>query len=419
MIDRSLIFLKSWALKADYFFLALIFFSIPWNTKLTNISIFFPCFFFLVLFKHKLAHFDKRLLYPFILFTSLYWINIIGMAYTDNVKEGLFRLETKLSLLVFPVIIFFSLIDSQKIKQIIQLFILSTLLACLYCEVEIVKLLLASDAPVSALFSDSQYQYTNLIVPLSNLHPTYLSLFINFALICLLMSITRQERSLSYKVMITLMIAFLIAFNIQLASRMGLISLFIAILFSILYLKNKRLKTVLLIIVGIGMIGFTFLIRTPAYKDKFITSFKDSSLETDTPENSISLHYKNWYCSCKMWLEGHVLFGYGTGDEKDVIRQCNVEHNWSDFGHDAHNEYLSSLVRHGIFGLAILLACLVYPFYFSIKNHDFIYVIFLILVSTTFLSESALRAGSALIFYASFNSLLMLRHITAKESIRT
>jgi O-antigen ligase len=119
-----------------------------------------------------------------------------------------------------------------------------------------------------------------------------------------------------------------------------------------------------------------------------------------------------------MWLADHVLFGYGTGDEKDVIRQCNDEHNWSDLGHDANNEYLSSLVRHGIFGLAILLACLLYPFYISIKNHDFIYVIFLILISTTFLSESALRAGNALVFYASFNALLMLRSVTARESIR-
>jgi O-antigen ligase len=340
------------------------------------------------------------------------------MAYTDNFKEGLFRLETKLSLLIFPIIIFFSLADARNIKIIIQLFILSTLLACLYCEVEIIKLLITSEAPIAALFSDSRYQYTSLIVPLSSLHPTYLSLFINFSLICLLMAIAKQDRSLGYKLIMVLVIIFFVAFNIQLASRMGLISLFLAFLFSILYLKKKRLKTFLLIIGSIGIMSFVFLVQTPAYKDKFITSFEDSSLEADTPSNSVSLHYKSWYCAYTMWLADHVLFGYGTGDEKDVIRQCNDEHNWSDLGHDANNEYLSSLVRHGIFGLAILLACLLYPFYISIKNHDFIYVIFLILISTTFLSESALRAGNALVFYASFNALLMLRSVTARESIR-
>ncbi len=405
MADESLHILKIWVAKILYLSTILIFFFIPWNTSITYTAIFISCFFCLTLFKQQQASFDKRLLFPFLLFISLYLINVFGMIYTDNMKEGLFRLETKLSLLVFPFIIFWNVLKQKDVRQIIHIFIASTIIACIWCEIEMIKIVLASGKPLSALLFDSRFQYTNLSIPLNALHPTYLSLAVNLSIAYLFLVLGKVDFPWIKTGILILIVVFLIFFTILLASRSGLISLFVVLLLLTFY-QHKAVK---IFILCTACITFSILINMPLYKDRFVSSFQDSSLERNITTNSISLHYKAWYCSYKMWTTDHILFGYGTGDEKDAIHKCNLENGWIDLGHDAHNEYMSSLVRHGLFGLAVLLSCLFYPLYLSIRHNDVMYIIFIVLVGITFFSESMLRAGNGIMFYAAFNALLMYR----------
>ncbi|HXB11537.1 MAG TPA: hypothetical protein VNZ45_06100, partial [Bacteroidia bacterium] len=78
---------------------------------------------------------------------------------------------------------------------------------------------------------------------------------------------------------------------------------------------------------------------------------------------------------------------------------------------NAHNEYLESAVELGIGGFFCLLACLLLPLYKSIKEHRFVYLMFLIIVILNFLTESMFETQGGTIFYGLFNSLLMFNFV--------
>lgn len=388
---------------------------IPWRAHYTNIFLVSSGVLWFLFLKENKAYFTKPAVYYILLLTSLFIVEVIGLVYTQNLDYGLHRLESKLPMVIFPIIVFSSGLNSKHVERLLAVFVLSTVVACLYCTSLAFIDIIQTEKPLIAFIQEEQYSNIYLSEPLFSIHPTFLTLFICLAVF----SIAIYMRQLKGHYWLLLVILFLLVFSFQLASRAGYVALLctmVLIGFSFIGLKRRAL---LLIYVGAIVAVFALsIILIPQLRERLV----DSVLEVDLQQeqlNSVSYHLKSWICSVESWYKGNILFGYGTGDEVITLAQCYEDKNWLVYNHDAHNEFLSSLVKHGLLGLTVLSIMFFYPFYLSIRYRDLRYFTFLTTVLVCFMSESMLRGHNGLLFFTCFHALFLKDLLLRKKIIKS
>lgn len=376
---------------------------LPWRAHYTNIFVVASGVLWLLYIRQNRRHFSRNVFGFILLLTSIYIVEVIGMTYTENVEYGFHRLESKLALIVFPFVILASGINRYHIDRILGVFTISTFFACAYCVWVALLDIDERDKPLSSLFQDQEYANVMLTEPINSLHPTFLTLFICLAVF----SIVTYLRHKRKHYWLFLVIALFLGFSFLLASRAGYVALLctmILIGFSFIGLKRKLLLTIYTLVIVGGF--FLSITAVPTLKERLVKTVLEADISQEQM-NSVSYHLKSWTCSVESWLDGHVIFGYGTGDEVITINKCYKQKNWIEYGHDAHNEFLSSLVKHGLMGLIVLAAMLFYPCYLSVKFRDLRYFSFLVIILICFLSESMLRGQTGLVFFTFFNTLFL------------
>lgn len=389
---------------------------LPWRSFFSYFFIGAAAALWLLFFRRNKQFLQRETVFFLVLLCSVYAVEVMGMIYTENVAYGFHRLESKLSLVVFPLVILVSGIGRQNTEKIVWFFVASTVIACLVCTAVVFWKLATLGQPISALFTDAQYSYIYLTEPLRSLHPTYLSLFICLSVFVLAEEVRRQRR----RYWLLTVAVFLLLFGIQLASRAGYAALLCTLIlagYSAIGWRRKMLLTAYSIAI-VASIGIAVSI-IPQVKERMV----DSVLEADIDEeqlNSVNFHLKSWTCAIESWLNGNVIFGYGTGDEVLTLENCHEQRGWIGNRHDAHNEFLSSLVKHGLIGLITMLGFFFYPFFLALKYRDVRYVVFLTTALICFMSESMLRGLNSLVYFALFNTLflndlLIARTQTAKK----
>ena len=78
--------------------------------------------------------------------------------------------------------------------------------------------------------------------------------------------------------------------------------------------------------------------------------------------------------------------------------------------HHAHNEYLSIMMRHGILGLVVFLAMLIYPLWLAFKAKNFVYVGFIVIFGILCIAGS-LNLYHGIVIYSLLNALLYRKTI--------
>jgi O-antigen ligase len=104
------------------------------------------------------------------------------------------------------------------------------------------------------------------------------------------------------------------------------------------------------------------------------------------------------------------LIGHGAGSEIGLLQEKYFAKKfYSSYLHrlNAHNEYLSYLIKTGICGLAVYLATLVYGFKKSIRKRDVVFFSFMILIAVVSLSENVLDVDKGVMFYSFFFSFFV------------
>ena len=164
----------------------------------------------------------------------------------------------------------------------------------------------------------------------------------------------------------------------------------------------------MIILITISFIAFS---KVSYLSDRF-----SSDLITDIKlKNGSSYDYEGaeprierWKGAWKLVLKSPI-FGYGTGDEISMLKTTYVEKELfisylESF--NAHNQYLSYLIKNGIIGLLIFLGAFGYYLMLAIKQRDFMYISFLTLLLIGFFTENILDANKGIFFFAFFNTFL-------------
>ena len=399
--------------KAHYYLALAITFSLP-VARLTPIFISLMLLNWLVEgdFKNKFQSvFKNKLSLVFILF---YVSHITGLIYTENMDAGVFDLQVKLSILLFPLIFVSRPIDSDKLKNIFYSLIGGCILAAF--------IMLSRATFTYITLGEKNFFYE----PFSSflIHPSYISMYMNVAIAWLLLNLKVSQFSTTKKINFIsfLIILFFSVLIVLLSSKIGLLAMILMYIDFLIYVVISKKKYL------IGVIGLFTIAVSVFVVMNFIPSLSGrinraieavtSSKKDNTEKESTAVRMLVWKAAGQVISE-NKLFGVGTGDAKaELVKEYEKEGMVAAFEHkyNAHNQFYQVFVSLGVIGFIVFLATLLLPIFLAFKTNNTIYFLFLIIIILNFLPESMLEVQAGSMFYAFFNSLLCFLNRVPKNN---
>lgn len=411
--------LKSRSLEASIILLA---FTLPYPIQYFNIAFIAFILIWVINFgkrfhKNLKAIFSNRLV---LLFTSLYVVNVLGLGYSKDQTTGLFLLEKKIALLLFPILLCLVSFNKKQIDRILYSFLLSTLGASLICLFYYLNQYIQGNNNFIGVFELFDRE---LFCSAIDLYPTYFGIYVTFSIFIILNFLIRdwQMMSMKMKYLFIITLLFLVSIDFLLAARTPLIMLVLvgSTLYLRFWLKQKILGTFLFL----GALGF-FLIFIFIFKG-FGNRFKELYETKWSPpvgiyHNSTNLRIGIFHCTIEV-LKTHWLLGLGTGGVQSQLDSCYKANGFSDelsIGHyNTHNEYFNVWLNNGISGLLIFVTLLFVSVKMAYRQNSMIYISFLLLIFFCCLTESILERNKGVVFFAFFSSLFAFNH-TNKSKVQ-
>ncbi len=343
-----------------------------------------------------------------LLFISYYLMYLIGMIWTNNQDSGWFDLEVKLPFLIFPLIAFRlqDALNSGKISHVLSAFVAGCFVASIIC---------ISHACYMWFYnSENCFFYAKLSVIL---HPAYFSMYILVAIIILLQYFLKNTMQFGRRVLISVLIGWFWFFIILLQSKAGLIiACFMFLINTILAIISNRkyfqIVISLFVIFGVVLFENSFIItanNSRIYNAEY--NILNKKIDTTTTESSQIRQILVWKASGEI-IKCNYLYGVGTGDIKDELDKMYLKMDMQGAFSEhlnAHNQYLQSAIGLGIIGIIVILLMFLLPFIFAIKEKNYLYAFFLVIVSLNLLVESMFETQAGVMFYAFFNTLFFIK----------
>jgi len=309
---------------------------------------------FSVSWSDRVYYFKKRKLFIFS-FTAFYVVSLIGMLYTFNVQEGLFDLEVKMSILFVPLFFLTSnIINKYTVFGLLKTYIFGVSLSLL----------------LQFVMAGFNFQETgNTDVFFYRLlsffhHPTYFSMYTNFAIASLLVLIFhyRDRPQLRHFVLLV----FLVVGIYQLSSRTGMLTLIILLLYAFVYIIFPQLKWKKMLYALFVSVLISAAILYP------VSKYTEAVREVDvtTSKSSSGVRIAMWKSALPL-IKANPILGVGTGDVNRELQQQFAKDRIIRAVRDnlnAHNQFLQTQVGLGLLGVISLLAALLFPLWVSIKK---------------------------------------------------
>ena len=393
-------------------FIILTFFFLPINKTATTFSLILLTINWLFIVEKK--NFIKNIIsnikvFPLILFYLIYVLCLIN---TSNFVFGRMDLEIKLSLLLVP-LIFSSLksdyFTSNRLKNIFYAYIIGNVVYFLICIITAIVMFIKT--------GNYCFFYYNQLSVFH--HPSYSSMFSVFAIcIAFFLIIKRNKMQIMRLELILLFISIapMLLFCLLLSSKAGVVSLFFAFLFFIIeyiFIEKQMYKGLI-----IGFIWVILIFGTIKLLPNTISRIKNASSTVTSIVNNNTLNAQAldgttvrlliWKTSLS--LVSKNIFGYGTGDVKDVLVEEYKIRKMSaavEYRYNCHNQYLQTTIACGIIGFIILSYVLVYLFIIALKNNFLLPAVFILILSFNMMVESMLETQDGVIFFALFWTLFV------------
>jgi O-antigen ligase len=327
--------------------------------------------------------------------------NVLGILWSENLEKAFMHLEIKLSLLVFPFLIF-SRPDLSNIyvKRIIHVYCIST---------AIVATCMLFRSFGNVIFNDGILLTYGAFSPI--FHPSYLSMYFILAIILLVDGI--KDLSKQYYFISGLAILFLSSAVFFLASKVNIILLFVLGLFYLLRFLKNRLSQLKQLIVALffGIAFFIAVFLNQAIFERFLRGFDTvKNIQeidvNDTESNAARILIWN---SALDLISEHP-WGVGTGDVNIELTKKYHENGYAGIENrqlNAHNQFLQTAAAIGILGMITLLFVFLVPMYNSAIQGNFPMLGFLILTFVNACVEGILEAQAGVVFFAFFYALLL------------
>jgi O-antigen ligase len=341
--------------------------------------------------------------YKLIFFVCIgfYLLHIVGLAWTNNIPSGLFDLEVKLSLLIFPLVYGTRPLGSEAFLKVMKSFLIGCASAAL--------LILIRACWIWMRVHENKFFYEEFSY---FMHPSYFSMYLNFGLLYLIIECSAKPGSIN-RAWLGLVPLFVLVI-VLLSSKLGLISLLLIIVgwLCLMIVRSGRYILGLLSILVLGAGVFLLLKVSPEISGRIknaVHALSDTQQPDKTNAESTAVRMLIWGVAGQAIAE-HPLIGAGTGDAKDVLMEkYKTEGIAGAYAHNlnAHNEYLQVWVALGLLGFLFLIGMLLLPMQAARNDKKILLVFFVLLLALNFLPESMLETQAGVMFYAFFNTLLV------------
>lgn len=339
-----------------------------------------------------------------LLFIIYFIIMLCGVFYSDDVNGGLNYLIKNIVFLILP-IAFINLSETlnyRKIKLSIYGLVAGISLILLSIHTSIFIEIFSKNLELKSLFTDF-VRVEFIEKGLVEIHPPYFGILVVFSIIAVL-TFNFFKNGLLNKITQSLIVAYFLLSIYGISSFMAVVLLGIFFLIYILILiKKKKIKYLLLI-----LLPFVFaLILGLSLKENTLNKFSGDTLigrvvwsfykgkgDTSRPEN-----WKSVY----MVVKDNLFIGVGSYGGLNHLQDNRDKKSESYKNeHNAHNQYLETLLRHGIFGLLIYLSIIYILSYNALKSKEILFWSFIIIFGIASITESYLVRQIGLAFFTFF-----------------
>ncbi len=343
----------------------------------------------------------------FIISSSIFFVLILSLFYTENIDYGLKKLVTMISLVLFPFLFSFSL--NQKIVQWyknINLYLWTYIASILILNI------------VAFIYHFGHYKFdlithyitvTRIAQGGYNIHPIYLSMHLCVAIIFSIFIFSKEKKK-AIKVIILLINTILILFLFLLLKKGPIIGLFIVITIYTVFKNSKKIKFAFMLFI---FISITSIFIIPKLNKKFVELIKIENINQDNIKSSTNIRYSIYEFAIKAFKSSPII-GHGIGDYRDVLNETYKGE--SEFlykkKYNTHNQYLSFLTSIGLLGLLIYLFNLLKHFNNAFKRSNLILILLLVFYSFVMISENILEREDGVIFFSFFINFFALKSIS-------
>ncbi len=373
----------------------------------------------------------------FFFITCYFLVYAAGLLYSSNIHAGLFVLEKKLPLIVFPLVFLLGKpLNFSQLKLILSLFVYSCVAATLICFAKAVIINNSEgytfnyvyDSLVHGVHEEGRYTYFNywyftnkLFAAPIGMHPVYFAMYLVFSG-CAAIYLWWKNSSAAVKFFLCSLLALNLLSIILLSSRT---QLFCAVTFLSFFviLYSSRKKRVVLPVVSLLIIfaaGVAMIWYNPILRERIIESNVPGTHFSANKygEGGLSLRLFKWKYTLAAIGENPLL-GYGTGDGQNALQKIYADNNFEiglENRFNPHNQYLQSALDVGIAGIVSFLLLLYLPLKKGISMHNVLLILLAILFSISCVTESMLEVNKGVIFYSFFCALLINAGITPEEN---
>lgn len=287
-----------------------------------------------------------------------FWLSLIGLTYSENINEGLFRVQQKSLFVIFPIILGSVDIDwDRALRWAFSAFVVGIVGACVV------------SVAMTLTYGPREDFFLVSVLPsgrLMNLYPYILALMCLIGIVILSETFVRH-RLLSQWLMGNIFrwiaIAFLIIVVLLLGVKQTIFALTLIAFFYSFRFKKQLTLIIWLVAILLVAIAFAFL---PGVKGRVQEALAEVSNENPLkvqpesamPLNGIALRRAIWVCAVDV-IRNHPVLGVGTGDGQDELQKAYAQRQFilaADYNRfNAHNQYLQMLVVAGVVGFVFWL----------------------------------------------------------------
>jgi O-antigen ligase len=353
----------------------------------------------------------KREVVTVIIFSTIFFLYVIGLIYSQNLKEGLKYIVRVLPIISFPII--FGLLGKNKLVKINQNYIFNLYILSLILGLIFIQTYLFLNVDINII---SNWEYRNAFEDLTGVHGTYYSLWLSFGSLILLTNAIKlfSKKKYLFSILFIILLCYFIYWQIVIGARLPLI-ITITLLAALLIEKVKSKK----IIIAGAMLLFIFISTVIIIKPNYLNRFQELiKYDFSLPDGDYRIkqgeitneQIRNgiYYCSIEL-AKKKWLTGYGIGDVNQKLQYCykaKIDSNvYQIFNFNTHNQYLHFLLSSGVIGLLLFLISLLFPLYLAYRSSNYLYILFSLLIIITLLTENVLNRHDGIIFYSFFNSI--------------
>jgi O-antigen ligase len=348
-----------------------------------------------------------------LLLLGIFLLQVIGLLYTENEKDGFFILEKKLCFILMPVFIFpfaARLSRAQQHKLLETLGLIMILSSAILLLIGLYrKFVLGYE---HAFFFESFREFEGF----TPIHYVYYALYFACGFLIFMDGIYDRlvVRKYGY-IFIALLFIYGLSMIMLIASKMG-IFVFVISTAVFLYRKTVNKKHFAIGIVSLSICLVVLFLLNDTTRARFaeladnLDVVKQSVFVEDFKWTGLNMRLLFWKISLvHLWQDNLVLTGVGTGDGKDYINSIfNLPQYefWGYLNWDSHNQWVFTLIQVGVAGVLILALIYIAMFRKAFAMKDFKLLAFAIVTLGFSMTESILDLNKGIIFFTLFLTLL-------------